>query len=97
MSMTISLVTPSAFPLSLSFAIVTGAVLAGVTLLTGSIVGAVVLVAIPEVTAALATHLGGSEKVTSNLPGLMMSALLILSVLFFPNGPQLHRRKTRKS
>ena len=97
MSMTISLVTPSAFPLSLSFAIVTGAVLAGVTLLTGSIVGAVVLVAIPEVTAALATHLGGSEKVTSNLPGLMMSALLILSVLFFPNGPQLHRCKTRKS
>jgi branched-chain amino acid transport system permease protein len=93
LAMTISSVSPSAFPLSLSFAIVTGAVLAGVTLLTGSIVGAVVLVAIPELTNALATHLGGSEKVTSNLPGLMMSALLILTVLFFPNGPEFHKRR----
>ncbi len=92
LAMTLSLVTPSAFPLALSFAIVTGAVLAGVTLLTGSIVGAVVLVAIPELTDALATHLGGSERVTANLPGLMMSALLIVSVLFFPNGPRLFRR-----
>jgi branched-chain amino acid transport system permease protein len=97
LAMTISLVTPSAFPLSLSFAIVTGAVLAGVTLLTGSIVGAVILVAIPELTGALATHLGGSEKVTANLPGLMTSALLILTVLFFPNGPQMRWRRTQKS
>ncbi|MEI6866983.1 MAG: branched-chain amino acid ABC transporter permease [Actinomycetes bacterium] len=97
LAMTISLVTPSAFPLSLSFAIVTGAVLAGVTLLTGSIVGAIVLVAIPELTGSLAAHLGGSEKVTANLPGLMTSVLLILSVLFFPNGPKLNWRKVKKS
>ena len=82
----LGLVTPTAFPLSLSFAIVTGAVLAGVSNLTGSILGGVVLVAIPELSGALATHLGNSQKVTANLPGLLMSSLLIVVVLFMPNG-----------
>lgn len=82
----LGLVTPSAFPLSLSFAIVTGAVLAGVGNLAGSIIGAVVLVAIPEISGSLATHLGNSQKVSANLPGLVMGLLLILVVLFLPNG-----------
>jgi branched-chain amino acid transport system permease protein len=80
--------------LALSFTIVTGAVLAGVSNLAGSIVGAMVLVIIPEVTDAVATHLGGSEKITANLPGLITSGLLIVTVIFAPNGPHIHRRKT---
>ena len=87
----LGLVTPTAFPLSLSFAIVTGAVLAGVSNLTGSILGGVVLVAIPELSGALATHLGNSQKVTANLPGLLMSSLLIVVVLFMPNGLRLSK------
>jgi len=82
-----------AFTLTLSFTIVTGAVLAGVTNLAGSIVGAVVLVVIPEFTDAVATHLGGSEKISANLPGLITSVLLILTVIFAPNGPKLHKGK----
>ena len=82
----LGLVTPSAFPLSLSFAIVTGAVLAGVGNLAGSVLGAVVLVALPELSGSLATHLGNSQKVSANLPGLAMSLLLIIVVLFLPNG-----------
>jgi len=82
----LGLVTPTAFPLSLSFAIVTGAVLAGVGQLAGSIVGAVVLVAIPELSSALSTHLGDSQKLIANLPGLVTSLLLIIVVLFMPNG-----------
>ena len=89
----LGLVTPTAFPLSLSFAIVTGAVLAGVSNLTGSILGGVVLVAIPELSGALATHLGNSQKVTANLPGLLMSSLLIIVVLFMPNGLRLSKFK----
>jgi len=85
-AMLLGIVTPTAFPLTLSFTIMTGAVLAGVGNLAGSIVGAVVLVAIPEVSGALATHLGSSEKLTSNLPGLVTSALLIIVVLFMPQG-----------
>jgi branched-chain amino acid transport system permease protein len=89
----LGLVTPTAFPLSLSFAIVTGAVLAGVGGLAGSILGGVVLVAIPELSGALATHLGGSQKVTANLPGLVMSSLLIIVVLFMPNGIRIRTTK----
>ncbi len=89
----LGLVTPTAFPLSLSFAIVTGAVLAGVGSLAGSILGGVVLVAIPELSGALATHLGGSQKVTANLPGLLMSSLLILVVLFMPDGVRVRKIK----
>jgi branched-chain amino acid transport system permease protein len=93
LAMLLGLVAPMAFTLTLSFTIVTGAVLAGVTNLAGSIVGALVLVVIPEITDAVATHLGGSEKISANLPGFITSVLLILTVLFAPNGPQLHKRK----
>jgi len=93
MVLTLNLVTPSAFPLSLSFTIVTGAVLAGVGNLRGSIIGAVVLVAIPELSDSLATKLGGAERVSANLPGLITAVLLILTVLFFPEGPLRKRVK----
>jgi branched-chain amino acid transport system permease protein len=93
LAMLLGLVAPMAFTLTLSFTIVTGAVLAGVTNLAGSIVGAVVLVVIPELTDVVATHLGGSERVTANLPGFITSLMLILTVIFLPNGPQLHKRK----
>jgi branched-chain amino acid transport system permease protein len=93
LAMLLGLVAPMAFTLTLSFTIVTGAVLAGVTNLAGSILGAVVLVVIPELTDVVATHLGGSEKVTANLPGFITSVMLILTVIFLPNGPQLHKRK----
>jgi branched-chain amino acid transport system permease protein len=89
----LGLVTPTAFPLSLSFALVTGAVLAGISNLAGSILGGVVLVAIPEISGALATHLGNSQKVSANLPGLLMSSLLIFVVLFMPHGVRLSKFK----
>ena len=92
LAMILGLVAPMAFTLTLSFTLVTGAVLAGVSNLGGSIVGALVLVVIPEITDAVATHLGGSEKISANLPGLITSVLLILTVIFAPNGPHLHKR-----
>lgn len=98
LAMLLGLVAPMAFTLALSFTLVTGAVLAGVTNLAGSIVGAVVLVVIPEITDAVATHLGSSEKMTANLPGLITSVLLILTVLFLPNGPKkIHFKRKRES
>jgi len=92
-AMLLGLVAPLAFTLTLSFTLITGAVLAGVSNLGGSIVGAVVLVAIPEISGSITSHLGGSEKVTSNLPGLITSVLLVATVLFAPNGPKWPRRK----
>ena len=97
LAMTIGTVSPSAFTLALSFSLLTGAVLSGVTTLSGVMIGAVTLVAIPEVADVVAHKLGTSESVTTNLPGLMVSALLIVTVLFVPNGPvEQHRARTAK-
>ena len=98
MAMTISLVAPGAYTLSLSFALVTGAVLAGVSSLPGVAFGALILVAIPEVADVLANRLGGDENLNNYLPGLIVSVLLILSVIFTPNGPgeKLRRRHHKK-
>ena len=59
--------------------------------------GAVTLVAIPEIALAIANRYG-SETITTNLPGLLVSALLILVVLFVPNGPveQLHAKRAKR-
>ena len=95
--MTLNLVTPSAFPLSLSFAIVTGAVLAGVTNLAGGLVGGLVLVAIPDIADLLAGKLGGVEKISANLPGFITSLLLIVTVLLLPNGPKMGKLVSRKT
>ena len=91
------LVSPGAFPLALSFSLATGAVLAGVTTLGGVMIGAVTLVAIPEIALAIADRYGGSETITLNLPGLLVSGLLILTVLLAPNGPveQMHARRAK--
>ena len=99
LAMTIGTVSPSAFPLALSFSLLTGAVIAGVTTLGGVMIGAVTLVAIPDIAGAVASRFGSSEAVTSNLPGLLVSTLLILAVLFVPNGPveQLHARREHRA
>ena len=96
LAMTIGTVSPSAFPLSLSFALLTGAVLSGVTTLSGVMLGALTLVAIPEIADVIAHRLGTSESVTTNLPGLIVSGLLILTVLFVPNGP-VEQHRARKA
>ena len=98
LAMTIGTVSPSAFPLALSFSLLTGAVIAGVTTLGGVMIGAVTLVAIPDIAGAVASRFGSSEAVTSNLPGLLVSTLLILTVLFVPNGPveQLRARREHR-
>ena len=99
LAMTISLVAPGAYTLALSFALVTGAVLAGVSSLPGVVFGALILVAIPEVADVLATRWGGDENLNNYLPGLIVSVLLILSVIFTPNGPgeKLRRRHHKKA
>ena len=97
LAMIISLASPGVFPLALSFSLATGAVLSGVTTLGGVMIGSVTLVAIPEIALAIADRYG-SETITTNLPGLLVSALLILTVLFVPNGPveQLHAKRAKK-
>ena len=98
LAMTIGTVSPSAFPLALSFSLLTGAVLAGVTTLGGVIIGAVTLVAIPEIVGSIVNRAGASEAIASNLPHIVVGALLILTVVFVPNGPveQMRSRRLKK-
>ena len=95
LAMIIGTVSPSAYPLSLSFSLLTGAVLSGITTLAGAIIGAVTLVAIPEIVGSIVNRFGTPEVVANNLPNLIVAVLLIATVLFVPNGPveQWHSRK----
>jgi len=93
LAMTISLVAPGAYTLTLSFALVTGAVLAGISSLPGVVLGGLILVAIPEIADALAGNFGDADKLNNYLPGLITSVLLILSVIYTPNGPGENLRK----
>ena len=95
LAMTISLVAPGAYGLALSFALVSGAVLAGISSLPGVVLGAFILVIIPEISVALADRLGDADKLNNYLPGLIVSVLLILSVIYTPNGPGENLRKHR--
>jgi branched-chain amino acid transport system permease protein len=101
LAMTIGTVSPSAFPLALSFSLLTGAVLSGVTTLGGVMIGAVTLVALPEIVGSIVNRAGASEAVATNLPHIVMGTLLILTVVFVPNGPveqmRSHRVKKEKS
>lgn len=97
LAMTISTVSPSAFPLTLSFSLLAGAVLSGVTTLPGVMIGALTLVATPEIADAISHRFADSDNVTTNLPVLLVSALLILVVLLVPNGPIEQFRKIRTS
>jgi branched-chain amino acid transport system permease protein len=96
-AMTIGTVSPSAFPLALSFSLLTGAVLSGITTLAGVMIGAVTLVAIPEIVGSIVNRFGAPEVVANNLPALIVSVLLIATVLFVPNGPveQFHSRREK--
>jgi branched-chain amino acid transport system permease protein len=80
-------VSPSAFPLALSFSLATGAVLSGVNTLGGVMIGAVALVAIPEIASSISNRWGGSGSVATLLPDFIVSALLILTVFLAPKGP----------
>lgn len=95
LAMTIGTVSPSAFPLALSFSLLTGAVLSGVTTLGGVMIGAVTLVAIPEIVGTIVNRIGATEAVASNLPHIVVGTLLILTVVFVPNGPVEQMRSRR--
>jgi branched-chain amino acid transport system permease protein len=87
LAMTMNNVSPSAFPLALSFFIATGAVLSGVNTLGGVIIGSVLLVAVPLIASSISDRWSGSENLANVLPDFIVSALLILTVFLAPKGP----------
>ncbi len=84
LSATVSLVTPGGFALSLSFLILTGAVIGGLRSILGAAIGASVLVLLPMITDALAAN--ASDAVATNLPAVLTGVLLIATIVISPGG-----------
>jgi branched-chain amino acid transport system permease protein len=83
-----ALVAPGAFTITLSIALLTGAVIGGLGTLFGAIWGSLVIVLVPVYATDVATSHGLSTTVASNIPIAAYGVVLILVMLIFPQGIQ---------
>jgi branched-chain amino acid transport system permease protein len=88
LAITTSLVSPGSFTLSLSIALLAGAVLGGLGTLTGALWGALVIVLVPTYVTDVATSHGLSGGVAANIPIAAYGVVLIVVMLVFPYGIQ---------
>ncbi len=79
-------VGPGAYGLGLSLSLLVGVVLGGRSSLVGAIIGAVLLVWLPEFVLSLSNDRGWDEQVTNNAPNLIYGLLVVLVVLIAPGG-----------
>jgi len=82
------LVAPGAFTITLSIALLTGAVIGGLGSLPGALWGSLVIVLVPTYVTDVATSHGLSSSVGSNIPVAAYGAVLIVVMLAFPQGIQ---------
>ena len=82
------LVAPGAYTITLSIALLTGAVIGGLGTLTGAVWGSLVIVLVPTYATDVATSHGLSTTVASNIPVAAYGVVLILVMLIFPQGIQ---------
>jgi branched-chain amino acid transport system permease protein len=88
LAFTTTLVSPGEFTVSLSIALLTGAVLGGLGSLAGAIWGALVVVLVPTYVTDVATSHGLSSAVAANIPIAAYGVVLILVMILFPQGIQ---------
>ena len=88
LAITTSLVSPGSFTLSLSIALLAGAVLGGLGTLTGALWGALVIVLVPTYVTDVAASHGLSGGVAANVPIAVYGVVLIVVMLVFPYGIQ---------
>lgn len=95
-SATVGLVSPSGFTLALSFLLLTGAILGGISHISGALGGAIIVVIIPTLFEAWTEE--ASQGVATYLPGIIVSALLLLSIALAPEGPSelIHKLRHRR-
>lgn len=82
----LEIVSPGAYALGLSLSLLVGVVLGGRTSLVGALIGAVLLVALPEWVRAIAANQGWPNQIADNAPNFMYGALVVLVVLLAPGG-----------
>ncbi len=82
----LSFVGPGAFGLGLSLSLLVGIVLGGRASLLGAIIGALLLVWLPELVNGLSGERGWPEQITNNAPNLLYGLLVVAVVLAAPGG-----------
>jgi branched-chain amino acid transport system permease protein len=82
------LVAPGAFTITLSIALLTGAVIGGLGTMLGAVWGSLVIVLFPTYATDVSTSHGLSSSVASNIPIAAYGVVLILVMLIFPQGIQ---------
>lgn len=88
LAITTTLVSPGSFTVSLSIALLTGAVIGGLGSLAGAVWGALVIVLLPTYITDVATSHGLSTSVAANIPIAAYGVVLIVVILLFPEGIQ---------
>ena len=83
-----SQVSPGSFTLTLSIALLTGAVIGGLGSLAGALWGSLVIVLVPTYVTDVATSHGLSSTVAANIPVAAYGVVLIAVMLLFPDGIQ---------
>lgn len=91
-------VSPGAFPLTLSLFLLMAIVIGGLGRLTGALIGAVLLVALPSFAQSIAED-AGSQKLEGNLALTFFGVVLVLVMLAAPGGlaSLKFHRKSRKA
>lgn len=82
----LAFVGPGAFGLGLSLSLLVGIVLGGRISLLGALIGAVLIVWLPEFVLQVAGQRGWEEQVTNNAPNLIYGLLVVAVVLLAPGG-----------
>ena len=82
------LVAPGAYTITLSIALLTGAVIGGLGSLAGALWGSLVIVLVPTYVTDVSTSHGLSSSTGANIPVVAYGVILILVMLLFPQGIQ---------
>ncbi|HEV2452450.1 MAG TPA: branched-chain amino acid ABC transporter permease [Streptosporangiaceae bacterium] len=88
LGITTTLVSPGSFTITLSIALLTGAVLGGLGTLPGAVWGSLVIVLVPTYVTDVATSHGQTTTVAANIPVAAYGVVLIAVMLLFPDGIQ---------
>ncbi len=93
------IVGPSVYAISLSFTLLTAAVLGGLRSIFGALFGALLVVFLPDWVDAVTESAQLSEQISNFLPSLLAAVLLILTIVLNPGGiaGTLHHAKSAKS
>ena len=83
-----ALVAPGAYTITLSIALLTGAVIGGLGSLAGALWGSLIIVLVPTYVTDVSTSHGLSSTVGANIPIVAYGVVLILVMLVFPQGIQ---------